>query len=111
FGMGLTPATVALYVAWNLIYAFAVGLGYATFTAVVLDVLGQGSVATKYNVLASLANFPTWWMGLVLGRIADKHGARAMLYTDAAVGAVAVPVFVTAARVFTRMRSRGGTAA
>ena len=99
-GMGLAPATVAMYVVWNFIYAFAVGLAYAGFTAVVLDAMGPGSAATKYNVYASLSNFPIWWVGLLLGWVADKHGAPAMLYTEAALGVVGVIAFFVAIRIF-----------
>ena len=33
--MALSPATVTMYMAWSLAYAFGVGLSYAAFTAVV----------------------------------------------------------------------------
>ena len=65
--MALSPATVTMYVVWNMTYAFGVGLSYAAFTAVVLSAMGAGSGATKYNMYASLANFPIWWLGLLLG--------------------------------------------
>lgn len=92
--MAISPMTVSSYVIWCFIYAFGVGLAYAAFTAVVLDAMGQGSPATKYNIFASLANFPIWWLGLVLGRVADKVGAEAMLHTEAGLGVLGVLVFV-----------------
>jgi hypothetical protein len=92
--MGLSPATVTMYVVWNLLYAFTVGLAYAAFTAVVLEAMGSGSGATKYNIYASLANFPIWWLGLVLGVAAQRLGVRRMLFTEAAFGVVGVLVFV-----------------
>jgi MFS family permease len=70
--MALSPATVMMYVVWNLIYSFGVGLAYAGFTAVVLNAIGAGSAATKYSFFASLSNFPIWWLGLLLGRVADQ---------------------------------------
>jgi hypothetical protein len=70
-GMGLAPATVTMYVMWNTIYSFGVGLAFAGFTAVVLNTIGKSSAATKYNFFASLSNFPIWWLGLLLGHIAD----------------------------------------
>ena len=79
--MGLSPATVTMYVVWNLIYSFGVGLAYAGFTAVVLNAIGSGSAATKYSFFASLSNFPIWWLGLLLGRVAD----HALGMTSAAV--------------------------
>ena len=71
-GMGLSPATVTMYIGWNMLYSFAVGLAYSGFTAVVLSAIGSGSAATKYSFFASLSNFPIWWLGLLLGRVADS---------------------------------------
>ena len=102
--MGVCPATVSLYVAWSLVYAFAVGLAYAAFTALVLDAMGDGSAATKYNVFASLSNFPLWWLGLLLGVAAERWGARRMLFTEAAFGVVGVLVFALAVRRVGRSR-------
>ena len=98
--MALSPATIMMYVVWNMTYAFGVGLAYSAFSAVVLSAMGAGSGATKYNVYASLANFPIWWLGLVLGVAAQKWNPRRMLLTEAAFGVVGVLIFVaTNARV------------
>lgn len=67
------PVGPTMYVGWNLIYSFGVGLAYAGFTAVVLNAIGTGSAATKYSFFASLSNFPIWWLGLLLGRMADSR--------------------------------------
>lgn len=83
-----------MYVGWSLVYSFAVGLAYAAFTAFVLEAMGTGSGATKYNVFASLSNFPIWWAGLLLGFVADKSGPRTMLFGEAAIGVVGVVVFL-----------------
>jgi MFS-type transporter involved in bile tolerance (Atg22 family) len=90
--MGLAPRGPMAYVLWSMIYALGVGLAYAAFTAVVLDAMGPGSGATKYNIFASLSNFPMWWLGLLLGYVAEKGGSRGaswMLFTEAAVGVTA----------------------
>ncbi|HQY64789.1 MAG: MFS transporter [Myxococcales bacterium] len=91
-GMALSPATVTMYVAWSLLYSFGVGLAYAAFTAVVIHAMGKGSGATKYNIFASLSNFPIWWLGLVLGVAAQRWGPRSMLLTEAAFAVVAVVI-------------------
>jgi hypothetical protein len=44
-------------------------------------------------VLASLCNFPFWWVGLTLGVVADRWGPRAMLLTESALGIVGLLVF------------------
>jgi MFS transporter, PAT family, beta-lactamase induction signal transducer AmpG len=100
--MGVCPATVTMYVVWSLVYSFAVGLAYAAFTALVLAAMGKGSGATKYNVFASLSNFPLWWLGLLLGVAAQRWGARRMLFTEAAFGVLGVVVFAVSARVVRR---------
>jgi MFS family permease len=96
-GMALAPAGVPTYVVGSMVYNFAVGIAYAAFTAVVLEAIGAGSGATKYSVLASLSNFPIWWMGLLLGWVADHQGPAAMLHTEAALGVLGVAVFALAA--------------
>ena len=93
-GMAVSPATTSMYIAWNIIYAFGVGLSYAAFTAMVLVAIDKDTAATGYNVYASLSNFPIWWMGLLLGLVADKKGPRAMLFTEAALGIVGVVLFL-----------------
>ena len=98
-GMAVGPASVSAYVAGSLIYAFGVGLAFAAFTALVLDAMGPGSAATKYNVFASLSNFPLWWLGLLLGVVAEKAGPRRMLFTEAALGAAGVALFAVTARL------------
>ena len=94
--MALSPATVTMYIVWSLAYAFGVGLSYAAFTAVVLEAMGKGSGATKYNIYASLSNFPIWWLGLLLGVVAQRYGMRKMLLTEAVLGVLGVLVFAMA---------------
>jgi PAT family beta-lactamase induction signal transducer AmpG len=108
--MGVCPSTVSMYVVWSLVYAFGVGLAYAAFTALVLDAMGVGSGATKYNVFASLSNFPLWWLGLLLGVIAEKWGAPRMLFTEAALGVVGVLVFACSVGVVDRSKLAGSSA-
>jgi len=95
-GMAVCPATVTMYVVWALAYAFGVGLAYAAFTAFVLEAMGKGSGATKYNIYASASNFPIWWLGLLLGVVAQRYGMRKMLLTEAALGVVGVAAFALA---------------
>ena len=101
-GMAVSPNTVSMYVAWNMIYALGVGLSYAAFTAMVLVAIGRSAAATGYNVFASLSNFPTWWLGLLLGWTADHHGPRLMLMTEAGLGVFGVVVFLAIDHLVTR---------
>ena len=104
FGMAASPATVTMYVFWNLVYSLAVGLAYAAFTAVVLDAIGKGSAATKYTLYATLSNFPIWWVGLLLGAAADRWGVRSMLIAEAGLGLVGVALFGLARGGVARLR-------
>lgn len=94
--MAFSPATVTMYVIWNMIYALGVGLSYAAFTAMALVAIGKGAAATGYNVFASLSNFPIWWLGLLLGWIADHQGPKSMLIAEAILGTFGVMVFTFA---------------
>ena len=103
--MALAPHGPTAYVVWSMTYALGVGLAYAAFTAVVLDAMGPRSGATKYNVFASLSNFPMWWLGLLLGYVAEKGGSQGapwMLFTEAALGITGVGVFAVSARAIQR---------
>lgn len=91
--IAVAPHVVTVYVVGNLTYAFVVGLAYSAFSAVVLEAMGHGAGATKYNVFASLSNFPIWWLGLVLGFAADKWGAKNMLFVEAGFGVLGVVTF------------------
>jgi len=97
-GMAYSPSTVNMYVIWSMIYAFGVGLSYAAFTAMALIAIGQSAAATGYNVFASLSNFPIWWVGLLLGWVADRRGPPTMLITEAVLGVVGVLIFIFADR-------------
>ena len=47
---------------FTLLYAFIQGFNYASFSAVVLEAIGRGAAATKYNIFASLSNLPIAYM-------------------------------------------------
>ena len=94
FAMALTPRTMTSYVVWVLAYQFAIGMCYATFTAFVLDIIGKGAAATKYNMLASLANIPITLMGTWDGRVSEHHGHGAMLWFDGAMGVAGAVVLM-----------------
>lgn len=103
-GMALAPRTEAMYIVFTTVYSFISGLSYAAFTAVVLEVIGHGAVATKYNVFASLSNTPIAYMTMVDGWAHAWGGAGGMLYVEAAVGVVAM-LFFMAVSVATRPRA------
>jgi hypothetical protein len=87
------PATVGVFVGFNLVYAFITGLSYAAFSAFVLDAIGAGHAATKYNGFASLSNAPIWYTGLLLARAETTWGPRGMLLAESALGVVGLALF------------------
>lgn len=86
FAMAMTPRTQLTYVFFVLLYNLGVGMCYSTFTAFVLEIIGKGAAATKYNIFASLANVPIYAMGKWDGTISDRHGRTAMLWFDGGAG-------------------------
>jgi MFS family permease len=84
--MALSPHTPAMYVVYVLAYTLTSGLCFGTYGGFVLDAAGTGAVATKYNILASFANLPIWYMGLGDGKAYDRWHANGMLWFDGLLG-------------------------
>lgn len=106
--MAVAAATTAVYVGFNLAYAFVTGLCYAAFSAFVLDAIGAGHAATKYNGFASLSNAPIWYVGLVLAWADTAWGPGGMLMVESALGVVGIALFGLLALV---LRTRPAPAA
>ncbi|TMG81559.1 MAG: MFS transporter [Betaproteobacteria bacterium] len=100
--MALAPRTEPMYIVFTLTYAFIQGLTYAGFTAVVLETIGLGAAATKYNVYASLSNMPIAYMTLVDGWAHTRWGAAGLLNVEAAIGVLGIFVFVAVAMALPR---------
>jgi MFS transporter, PAT family, beta-lactamase induction signal transducer AmpG len=84
------------------------GLTYAGFTAFVLEAMGLGAAATKYNVYASLSNTPIYYMTRVDGWSHGRWGAGGMLYTEAIFGVLGLSVFLGVAALARARARRGG---
>jgi MFS family permease len=100
--MAVAPRTETMYVVFTLMYAFIQGLTYAGFTAVVLEAIGLGAAATKYNLYASLSNMPIAYMTLVDGWAHTRWGAAGLLEAEAAIGVLGIIVFVAIAMALPR---------
>jgi predicted MFS family arabinose efflux permease len=100
--MALAPRTESMYVVFTLLYALIQGLTYAGFTAVVLETIGLGAAATKYNLYASLSNMPIAYMTLIDGWAHARWGAAGLLNVEAAVGVLGIVAFVVAAMALPR---------
>ena len=57
-GMWAAPRTPATFGFFTLLYSFGSGVAYGAFTGFVLEVIGKGAAATKYNALAAVSNLP-----------------------------------------------------
>jgi predicted MFS family arabinose efflux permease len=100
--MAMAPRTETMYVVFTQIYAFIQGLTYAGFTAVVLETIGLGAAATKYNLYASLSNMPIAYMTLIDGWAHTRWGAAGLLNVEAAFGVVGIIVFIAVAMMLPR---------
>ncbi|HTQ50044.1 MAG TPA: MFS transporter [Candidatus Acidoferrales bacterium] len=107
-GMAFAPRTQAMYIFWTCLYAVITGLTYAGFTAFVLEAMGTGAAATKYNIFASLSNTPIYYMTLIDGWAYTRRGAAGMLNTEAAICILGMLLFV--AMLFAVNRLKPATA-
>ncbi len=105
--MALAPPTPSVYIAFSLAYSFVAGLSYAGFSGFVLEAIGAGNAATKYNGFASLSNTPIWYMGLLLAWVETRVGPDGMLLTESAMGIVGIAVFVVVAFLLRRQKTDG----
>jgi hypothetical protein len=101
--MAVTPLSPIAFIGYNLAYAFVTGLCYAAFSAFVLDAIGTGHAATKYNGFASLSNTPIWYVGLVLAWVETVHGPKGMLLAESGLGVAGIVVFVIAVVIVNRI--------
>lgn len=101
--MALSPRTQDMYVLFVGIYMLFTGFCYAAFGAVVLEAIGKGAAATKYNLLAGIANGPIMYVSWLDGQAHVWHapswlpfeGSTLMLLTDAAVPVLGTLVLIT----------------
>ena len=97
--MAMAPRTEPMYIVFVTAYWFITGLTYAAFSAVVLEAIGLGAAATKYNLFASLSNTPIAYMTLVDGAAHTHGGAGFMLQVEAAICLIAILGFMVSTAV------------
>jgi Na+/melibiose symporter-like transporter len=93
-GMAVSPKNPTSYAIFTLAYQLGGGIAYGTFTGFVLEVIGTGAAATKYNALASLSNIPILYMTKLDGWASTEHGPVTMLFVDAGSEIVGVVAFI-----------------
>jgi MFS family permease len=97
--MALLPRSQVMFIACVSVYTFTSGLAYAAFSAFVLEVIGKGAAATKYNALASLSNVPIYYMTNIDGWAHDRWNSTSMFFTESGLALASAVVFVVLARI------------
>ena len=105
-GMAVAPHTETMYVVFTGAYNFITGLCYAAFGAVVLESIGAGAAATKYNLLAGISNFPIAYQTVIDGNGYHRWHANGLLYVDAVCGIAAVVLYLSVAAGVRRLFPR-----
>jgi len=98
--MAVTPHTETNYIIFTTVYALITGFTYAGFTAFVLEAMGLGAAATKFNLYASLSNFPIMYMTTIDGWAHGRYGPSGMLFAEASVGMAGLVVFMGVLRLW-----------
>jgi len=93
-GMAFSPHTELAYTIWTSVYMVVLGLSYAGFSAFVLDAIGKGAAATKYNIYASLSNMPIYLMTFIDGWAHTRFGPTGMLAIEALFAVLAIALFL-----------------
>lgn len=97
FGAGMMMAMVTLamsflpqlppsYKIGILLYDFAMGINFASFSAIVLHAIGKGLASTKYAVISSFGNIPVVGMTSLVGWLHDAKGVKMMLLGETFIG-------------------------
>jgi len=103
--MALLPRSQVMFVVLVLVYTFTSGLCYAAFSAFVLEVIGKGAAATKYNALASLSNVPIYYMTIIDGWAHDRWNSSGMFFTESGMAVISALVFIALAGILLRGRA------
>jgi len=93
-----SPRTSTGYAISTLFYTFSLGMVNASFTGLVLAIIGDAAAATKINLFFALNTLFSLGMLRVAGWAHDRWSTTGMLYTEALVGVAALAVFAIAAR-------------
>jgi MFS transporter, PAT family, beta-lactamase induction signal transducer AmpG len=113
-----SPRTQEMYILYVGLYMLITGFCFAAWGAVVLEAIGKGAAATKYNLLAGIANLPIIYMAYLDGKAHVWHapswlpfdGTTLMLLTEAAVpvlGTLALVAFAQTTRSFYKREGTG----
>jgi MFS family permease len=107
--MALAPHEAWAYAVLTLVYQTFNGVAFAAFSAFAFEVAGEGAVATKYNVLASLANTSIAYMTRLDGAAHAHWGGSGVLWVDASMTGVGIAVLAVVVAAVRRKDARSAT--
>lgn len=96
--IAVSPRTSAGYAASTLFYIFTLGMVTASFTGLVLAIIGDAAAATKINLFFALNTLFSLGMLRAAGWAHDAWSTNAMLLLEAVTGVVALAVFAVLVR-------------
>lgn len=96
-GIALSPRNAFGYAASTLFYTFTLGMVAASFTGLVLAIIGHTAAATKINLFFAINTLFSLGMLRVAGWAHDAWASTGMLYTEAVLGVAALAVFTLVA--------------
>ena len=96
-GIALSPRTAVGYAASTLFYTFTLGMVAASFTGLVLAVIGHSAAATKINLFFAINTLFSLGVLRVAGWAHDAWASTGMLYTEALLGVGALGIFALVA--------------
>lgn len=103
--MALLPRNQGMFIVWVSVYTFTTGLTYAAFSAFVLEAIGKGAAATKYNALASLSNLPIYYMTTLDGWAHDRWDSTKMFFTESGCAVAGAILFAILAKILIRKKA------
>jgi MFS transporter, PAT family, beta-lactamase induction signal transducer AmpG len=91
--MAASPRTSLAYTFTTLFYTFTLGMVTASFTGMVLGIIGRTAAATKLNLFFAINTLFSLAMLRAAGWAHDAWSTNGMLLTEAGAGVVALAVF------------------
>jgi PAT family beta-lactamase induction signal transducer AmpG len=86
--MALCPHSERAHTDFTIVYAIVSGMCFAGFSAVILEAIGRGAAATKYNLYASRSSVPICYMTLLEAWARPQWGINGFLYLEAGMTVV-----------------------
>jgi MFS family permease len=108
FTMSFFPLNERSFEVGVIVYMFVAGFCYASFSAMVLEIVGQAteSASTQYTLFTAASNQAIAYTTYLDGRSAKRWGVRGMLCTDAAANMAGIGFLAIVMLVAARLRPK-----